>query len=162
MPKVASQAVILPAVPPHSSRQLLWPSPHFIHSSSSVSWHLVRSKAIAPRHVASLLINTHASIRRHAFSQANTLLTRFHFTHSIAIHSVRFSPPAARSCCARRSATACVTGHIVSTSAHASMPHISPSLCVHHALSGILLSAPGVGTRRATSIRSFLTYSSTL
>ena len=96
--RFASQFVMLLAVPPHSSRQLLCPSRHFVHSFlRSASLHLVRSYSFASR-PGIPLPNTKQHTREcTGLLQAKaTILTGFHsaaLRHSFT--SVAFSPPAA-------------------------------------------------------------------
>ena len=104
--RFATQFVMLLAVPPHSSRQLLCPSRHFVHSFLRyASLHHVRSQAIcckAGHPKPTTQSHTHGNAP--AFSQANsTILTGFHFASlRYSFTSVAFSPPAALFSCARR------------------------------------------------------------
>ena len=90
--------VMLLAVPPHSSRQLLCPSRHLVHFFLRyASFHLVRSHLFASRlGIPDPNSNQH-TWECTSLSQANpTILTGFHsasLRHSFT--SVAFSPPAA-------------------------------------------------------------------
>ena len=102
--------VILLAVPPHSSRQLLCPSRHFVHFFlRSASLHPFAAKSFAtcwasqPRHSP-----THRECT--SLSQASpTILTGFHSaTLRHTFTSVAFSPPAAHNLLALRTHFGCV------------------------------------------------------
>ena len=113
MLRFASQFVILLAVPPFSSRQLMCPSRHFVHFFlRSVSFHHVRSQHTLLQGLALLSSRARgSSTQQITIPFANQLmLTGFHstaFSHTFT--SVAFSPPAAN-ICARLAATGCVTG----------------------------------------------------
>lgn len=81
MPKVASQAVILPAVPPHSSRQLLWPSPNFIHSSS------FRFMALCSQQNYCFKARRLFSNQYPRYHSATCLFTIKHIAHQVSFHS---------------------------------------------------------------------------
>ena len=90
--------VILLAVPPHSSRQLLCPSRHFVHYFlRSATLHPVRSYSFASGRASHQPGTNHNTWECTSLSQANaTILTGFHsatLRHSFT--SVAFSPPAA-------------------------------------------------------------------
>jgi len=96
--RFASQFVMLLAVPPHSSRQLLCPSRHFVHYFLRyASLHHVRSKTICFKAGHPILLTQNNTWECTSLSQANaTILTGFHsasLRHSFT--SVAFSPPAA-------------------------------------------------------------------
>ena len=94
----------------------------------------------------------------------------FTMLHSFALHSflihryfisARFSTLRCPYCCARRACHRLRYGALLAQShANASMPHKAPPLCAHHGLTAILLCAPVAGTRRSTSVHSFLIHSS--
>ena len=108
--RFATQFVMLLAVPPHSSRQLLCPSCHFVHFFlRSASLHHVRSQSNYSR--LGIPLATHISKIKWnapAFPQAYpTILTGFHsasLRHSFT--SVAFSPPAAHNLLALRTHSA--------------------------------------------------------
>jgi hypothetical protein len=76
--------------------------------------------------------------------------------HSFA--SVRFSPPAAFSYCARRLAIACVPGLYWHRSWLISMPHKAPPLCAHHPADAGFYCAPQ-SLALAVRLRSFVPHS---
>jgi hypothetical protein len=90
--------VMLLAVPPHSSRQLLCPSRHLVHSFLRyASSHLVRTCAFCFMAWSALQTTDQRTCSHIPFRKANaTILTGFHFAslrHPFT--SVAFSPPAA-------------------------------------------------------------------
>ena len=110
--RFASQFVMLLAVPPHSSRQLLCSSRHFVHFFlRSASLHHVRNSTICSKAGHPIIQPqnyTHGNAP--AFQQATpTILTGFHsapLRHSFT--SVAFSPPAAHNLLALRTHFGCV------------------------------------------------------
>lgn len=112
-PSGASQFVMLLAVPPHSSRQLLCPSRHFVHYFLRyASLHHVRSYPFASWPGSPLCqaqIITHGL--HQPFRKPNaTILTGFHsapLRHSFT--SVAFSPPAAHNLARRPPTSAAFT-----------------------------------------------------
>ncbi len=96
--RYASQFVTLLAFPPHSSRQLLCPSCHFVHFVlRSATLHHVRSLTICCKAWHTFQHTKQSTSDAHSFSQNNaTILTGFHSaTLRPTFTSVAFSPPAA-------------------------------------------------------------------
>lgn len=93
-----------------------------------------------------------------AHDHISTLNARLVFIRSFfaPFISALYSPPAANISCARRSATACVTGLFGTKPRSCKHATKAPPLCAHHGLTAIALCAPGVGTRRVISVRSSL------
>jgi hypothetical protein len=103
------QAVMLLAAPPHSSRQLLCPSQHFIHPLLT-SLHLVRSSTICFKvwpALAHAQINTHAVTHLFASQCDNTHRVPLRFVPRYFI-SVLLSPPVANNFARWRSQYGCV------------------------------------------------------
>ena len=100
--RYASQFVTLLAVPPHSSRQLLCPSCHFVHFVlSSAAFHIVHSLTICCTAWHTFQLTKQSTSDAHTFSQANaTILTGFHSATLLpTFTSVAFSPPVANNFC---------------------------------------------------------------
>lgn len=136
------------------------------HGSSRVLHHasFIRSSFHSLHHARNLRIKMFAQflISTSAYYHISTLPARLvPFTHSSLLHfsKVQYTTLPILLCSPCLPSPA-FRGFIGTNQAHASMPHKSPSLCAHHGLTAILLCAPVAGTRRSTSVHSFLIHSS--